>query len=151
MSAETFLELDVQSSSPARLRLLLIQKAVGLCEGVQQQWESGDFNASTQWTIRIRDILIELLDGVTDENNPAAQSVCDLYVYLVQLLDQSTGSHDIDGLRSLQEVLLIELETWTMFVRSETAQTTTPSGFESSAVTLDHLTVDQPMSLDLQM
>jgi len=84
-------------------------------------WEEKRFNDSASWMLRVREILGELLDGVTDRNNPVSASVADLYVFLLKTTLNAEVSHNIVALRTVAEILEIELVTWNSFVRKETS------------------------------
>ncbi len=138
MDTDAFLAQEIASSSPARLRFLLIQKAVGLCQIVESQWTSGEYAQSAQWTIRIQDILSELLDGVQAANNPLAAQVSDIYVYVLKLFANSVQERDLQGLQAAREILEVEQVTWSQYVANETKQSATSdlalnSHFESNS------------------
>ncbi len=116
---DVFLLQEVESASPAKLRFLLIRKAVGLCQICADMWQEKRYEEAASWMIRVRDILGELLDGVTDRSNPAATGVVDLYIYLLKTVLIAEQSYDVAALRAVTEVLVIELETWNSFVRLE--------------------------------
>ncbi len=116
---EVFLKQEVDSASPAKLRWLLIRKAVGLADVIDYLWGEGKHDEATQWWFRIRDILSELLDGVTDANNPAAKPISDLYIFLVKLAMEIQESQDRQELASFIEILKIEQETWDIYHRRE--------------------------------
>lgn len=117
--SDAFLAQEVASSSPARLRFLLIQKAVGLCKVVEGQWRRGALEDSLQWTLKTQDILTELLEGIRDPNNPLAKTVSDLYVYVLKLFVVAVQAHDIEALNNVREILEIDQETWAMYVANE--------------------------------
>ena len=147
MNADTFLEMDVLASSPARLRLLLIQKACGLCDVIQQAWQSQKIAEAASWLLRLNDILSELLSGVTDKNNPAAKSISDLYVYMSQLLNRVEQSRSDEELVNLKSILQIELDTWRLFVLQETQAVGIAASHQSASQYEDLVEVG---SFDLQ-
>lgn len=110
--AEAFLQQEVLSASPSKLRLLLIEKAYGLSEVVSQLWAGPQPQLGDQWMLRIQEIFGELLDGVTDRSNPVATAVSDLYIYLIQLAAETAPSRDLEALATIREILDIERETW---------------------------------------
>ena len=114
---DDYLEHEIQSASGPELRRMLLQKAVALCEVVRQSWSGGDVAIGDQWALRIYDILIELLEGVRDPQNEAAEAVSDLYGYLIRLARESTGARSLEGIDSLRQILEIELETWSLVTR----------------------------------
>ena len=116
---DAFLRQEVESASPAKLRWLLIRKAIGLCQAVDQLWTEARFGEADQWLLRVRDIFGELLDGVTDAKNPAASSVADLYTFLLLMLENLEKGRDRIELRAMNEILEVDLGTWDLFVRRE--------------------------------
>lgn len=119
-----YLEQEVLTASPARLRWLLLQKSVSLCKVVHGLWTEGQFDLAAQWQIRVRDILNELLGGVKGQDLLAKQ-VTDLYIYMITLLTQAELHRDREPLEDLMSLLEIELETWTL-VQHQLAGTQRP-------------------------
>lgn len=118
-----YLEQEVLSASPAKLRYLLIDKAYSLCGVVDQLWKNGDHLIADQWLLRIRDILTELLSGVTDREMPLSKNVSDIYIFMINLLTKTENSRDPKLLADLRSILEIERETWQLFCRNEVNQT----------------------------
>ncbi len=116
---DAFLRQEVESASPAKLRWLLLRKAIGLCQAVEQLWSDARYAEADQWLLRIRDIFGELLDGVTDPHNLASKPVADLYSFLLVMLESFEKNRDPIELRSMMEILEIEFGTWDLFVRRE--------------------------------
>lgn len=114
-----FLQHEIELASSAKLRWMLIQRAVALCELIDSLWESGQASSAKQWELRVQEILNELLAGVTDPQNIIAAQVSDLYVYLNKLMIDASAKQDRDILRSVREILDIELETWSLFIEKE--------------------------------
>ena len=110
-SANLYLEQEVLTASPAKLRWLLLQKSVTLCEVVSQLWRAGDLATADQWTLRLREILTELLGGVQGTDDLARQ-VADLYVFMLAQLTQAEQNRDLAVLADLRGLLQIEAETW---------------------------------------
>jgi flagellar secretion chaperone FliS len=123
---EAFLLQEIESASPAKLRFLLLQKAHGLCLVVSDLWKGNRHNDAEQWVIRIQDIVTELLSGVVDPQHELAQVTSDLYVFLSKLVIAVMIERDVEALQNVTEILEIEMETWAMFVRQESADRGTP-------------------------
>lgn len=136
---DVFLIQEVESASPAKLRFLLIRKALGLCQACVSMWEEKRFEEASSWLIRVREILAELLNGVTDRTNPAANNVADLYVFLLKTTLNSEQNRDLVALRTVAEILEIELVTWDTFVRKEMSDgiEQQPSNGDSVDATID--------------
>lgn len=107
-----YLQQEVLSASPLRLRQMLINRAEELCEIVGHLWQNEQFEEASGWLLRIREILGELLSGVRDEKNEVAESVSDFYVFLLQLVNEIEAERSIRQLHQLRDLLAIENETW---------------------------------------
>lgn len=110
-SANLYLEQEVLTASPAKLRWLLLQKSVHLCDAVGELWRAGDTATGDQWSLRLREILTELLSGIQAKDELAKQ-VSDLYVFMIQQLTRAEKSRDLAVLGDLRGLLEIETETW---------------------------------------
>ena len=109
--ANLYLEQEVLSASPAKLRWLLIDKCVKLAQVTAQLWRASDFAVADQWSLRLREILNELLSGVHG-TDALAKQVSDLYIFKIKLLTEAEQSRDLVKLSQLQELLETEAETW---------------------------------------
>ncbi len=117
-----YLQQEVLSASPLRLRWMLIQRSVELCGLVEQLWSSGLDAASNQWLLSVREILGELLDGIQDADNPLSKPLTDFYLYLLQLAFEIDKHRDRDQLRVLTELLEFESETWRIVVEKASSE-----------------------------
>jgi flagellar protein FliS len=111
-----YLQQEVMSASPPRLRWMLINRSIELCNLTAHLWSDGRQAEADQWLLRVRDILCELLDGVQDASNPLSKTICDFYIYLMQLSLEIEKSRSHDRLMLLKELLEIEAETWRLVV-----------------------------------
>lgn len=126
-SASHYLESLIQSAPPARLRLMLIEKAVGLCQLISDRWNETPQSASWDGPgIQLTDILTELLSGVGRGDSPVAKQVADLYVFLIQHQDKAVESGNATMIDEIRIVLETEAETWRL-VCAQTHATSDPS------------------------
>ncbi len=88
---------------------------------IDQYWQQGDLAIGQQWLIQMQDILGELLNGVTDPENPVAKPIVDLYVFLIQQAHRLYAQPDLAKLKTFADILAIEEGTWKAFVDQETA------------------------------
>ncbi|MCA9191409.1 MAG: flagellar protein FliS [Planctomycetales bacterium] len=126
-----YLQQEVLSASPIRLRWMLIRRAEELCNLVEQLWSQGEYAQGREWLLRIRDILGELLDGVQEKSNPLSGPISDLYVYLLKLLTEVERTGDSTQLATLHSLLRFEEETWRLL---NLQQSVTPVQTESNPV-----------------
>jgi flagellin-specific chaperone FliS len=116
-----YLQQEVLTASPVRLRWMLITRAKELCEGVETLWRLGQAALGDQWSLRIREILGELLSGVTD-GNPASTQVSDFYLFLLKTLSEVEQSRDLTHLVTLRELLGYEADTWQLLLQKNTSE-----------------------------
>lgn len=121
-----YLQQEVLTASPIRLRWMLITRAKELCEGVESLWRDGQFALGDQWSLRIREILGELLSGVI-EGNPASARVADFYLFLLKMLSEAEQSRDLVKLVTLKDLLAYEAETWHLLLQNPASDTTEQS------------------------
>ena len=121
LDRDAFLRQEVESATPAKLRWMLIRKAIGHCHSIEQYWKNEDWHAGMQWLIAVQDILNELLAGVTDKENAYAKQIADVYIYLLKEAFEAGRDRLIAKIRNVREVLEIDLESWRLFVERELA------------------------------
>jgi flagellin-specific chaperone FliS len=114
-----YLQQEVLTASPIRLRWLLVNRAKDLTTMIGQMWQASEEGQALQWIIRLRDILGELLEGVKDPTNPVSREVSDFYVFLLQMLAEVEQSRSIPRLRTLGELLAYEADTWQMVLEKQ--------------------------------
>lgn len=107
-----YLQQEVLTASPIRLRWMLVKRAEELCGVIGPMWQAGDSEQAAQWLIRLRDILGELLEGVRDAAHPLSKSITDFYVFLLQTLGEVEISQSVPRLETMRELLAIDAETW---------------------------------------
>ncbi len=123
LDSNPYLEQEVLTASPARLKWLLLRKGVDLCQVVEQLWAQNQDSIAKQWTIRLRDILGELLAGVSGQD-PLSRKVADLYVFSLKLLTTIELERNVSKLRQLRRILEIEEETWQLVQRQSAIKCT---------------------------
>ena len=149
-----YLEQEILTASPIRLRWMLISRAEELCGFVKQLWADGEALQAAGWLLRIREILGELLDGVKDRENPLSTQVADFYVFLLQLLTRVEQSQDVSQLQTLQELLHLENETWKMLLQKVSSEAvgiaTTPAAPFPATLASNDLTGDYSGGLSIE-
>lgn len=119
-SANQYLESSVKNASPAKLRLMLLDRAVELARSVSESWRENPAAAGpSEQTLTLLDFVSELLSGVTSDESPVCHQVADLYVFLAQHLVAAETSGDPTAIDEIRLVLETEAETWRMVVANE--------------------------------
>lgn len=116
VSTNHYLEATVKSASPARLRLMLLERSVDVAARLSHAWKTGESRGSNEHSIRLLDLLTELLAGVQGGVTKAEQALCDqvadLYVFLSQHLVAAEADSDSQAIDEIKLVLETEAETW---------------------------------------
>jgi len=143
-TAMRYLESAVRNAPPERLRLMLIEKAVGLCSAISVRWKAKrpDIGCDEQ-TLHVRDIFTELLSSVIRTDLPVAQQVADLYVFLSQHLTTAEMQRDVTMIDEIRLVLETEAETWRIICETIANQAKQQPSRQASSV-------PRPAGLNLQ-
>lgn len=139
-SALRYLENTIRTASPAKLRLMLIERAVGLCDAISIRWKASkpEMGCDEQ-TLHLRDILTELLSGVGRSDLPVALAVSDLYVFLSKHLTDAEMMRDVTMIDEIGLVLQTEAETWRIVLETTLAAQTPTPAFAPSSLSAPHL------------
>lgn len=115
-STDGYLESIVQAASPARLRLMLIERAIDVAGKLVTTWRAGEQPGTNEHSVTLLDLLNELLSGVTGGQQTQEKQICgqvsDLYVFLIQHLVAAERSTDATAIDEITAVLHVEAETW---------------------------------------
>jgi len=141
-----YLQQEVLTASPVRLRWMLITRAKEMCEGVESLWRDGQTALGDQWSLRIREILGELLSGVTNANPTSAQ-VSDFYLFLLKMLSEAEQSRDLKQLGKLRDLLAYEADTWQLLLKKNTFEASgKPTPLATSLATPQRIQLPAPIS-----
>jgi flagellar protein FliS len=113
MSAvDAYLENQVLTATPQKLRLLLINGAIRFAHAALKHREEGRDIEAFEAIVRCRSIVTELFSVVRKDEFAAAGDVVAIYVFLFRELTEAQMHRDSDRLRGVIEVLEEERETW---------------------------------------
>ncbi len=125
--AMQYLETMVRTAPPQKLRLMLIERGVSLCNSIAARWrEAKPELGYDEQSLQLRDILTELLSGVGKSDIPVALTVSDLYVFLCKHLTDAELMSDPTMIDEIGLVLQTEAETWRIVCETLAAKTPQP-------------------------
>jgi flagellar protein FliS len=107
-----YLETQVMTATPQRLRLMLIEGAMRFANQTLQLWEQGDYDAALEPMDRCRAVVAELMASIKSDHSDVARAVLGNYLFIFRELTESTISKECDRLRGILNVLEIEQQTW---------------------------------------
>lgn len=111
-SRDIYFETQVQTATPQRLRLMLIDGALRFGRLTLELWQTGENERAVESLIRCREIVSELLSGVHADESSLARQVTALYGYLFAALTEAQQTQDSTLLAAVVRVLDEERETW---------------------------------------
>jgi flagellar protein FliS len=121
--SQQYLDATIRTASPARLRLMVIERGIRATETLASTWRDGQSPGSNEHSLKLLDVLNELLNGVTAGASTSESVLCgqvaDLYVFLVQHLVTAEQHSDAAAIDEIRLVLEAEAETWRLVCASE--------------------------------
>ncbi len=109
---DAYLEIQVQTASPVKLRLLLVDGAIRFLSQARESAAKGDLVGASEATARTRDILAEILSNVWSAEGYVATQQKSLYGYLLRLATIMSLRSEFEHADSILKVLAEERETW---------------------------------------
>lgn len=108
----SYLESSVQTASPQKLHLLLIEGAIRFALQAKQSAESGDVMAASKASDRCRKIVAEMLASVRSDQSEISKNLADIYLFLYRTLVDVQFREESSKLDDVLQVLEVERETW---------------------------------------
>ncbi|MEO2045110.1 MAG: flagellar export chaperone FliS [Pirellulales bacterium] len=113
MSARlAYLETQVLTASPPKLRHLLIQVALRTAQKSLQHWTNPLTEETSQALTQLRQVLIQLLTSLNEGEDEPKCNLQRVYLYLFQTVTQAQLSGNIEKIRDVVKVLEVENNTW---------------------------------------
>lgn len=108
----TYLETQLLTATPQRLRLMLIEGALQFAHLTLQQWEAGNNEEAYESLLRCRGIVSELMSAVRPDGSDVAKRVLAVYLFIFQALTEAQVRRDARKLGDAIQILEIERDTW---------------------------------------
>jgi len=109
---DTYLETQVNTATPQRLRLMLIEEALRRIRTGHSAFEANKFDEGAAAISHAREIIAELIGGIHPDETPLAKQVLGIYLFLFSALAEAQFSHDKQRLSEAIRVLEEERQTW---------------------------------------
>lgn len=108
----SYLESQVLTATPQKLRLMLIEAALGAARQALNYWNENLDPQATLALIRCREIVSELLAAVKPDDSELTRIVAGIYLFLFKTLAEAQLHRDPAKVDQAIMVLEIERETW---------------------------------------
>src|SRR5437762_7119194 len=79
---DAYLETQVTTATPQRLRLMLIDAALRRVRTAKQAWDEGQSDQALAAVSHCREIVAELIAGIRPDDSPLAKQVLGIYLFL---------------------------------------------------------------------
>jgi flagellar secretion chaperone FliS len=111
-ASQTYLETQVATATPQRLRLMLIDGAIRLARQTADLWREERLGEALETLIRCRSFITELISGIREGSSPLADNVLGIYLFLFQELTNAQQDQNVTRLEGVIRVLEEERITW---------------------------------------
>ncbi len=117
-TVNAYLRTQVLTASPEQLRLMLLEGAVRFLRQAREGLAAKDYNISFDGFSKGRNIVIELMNSMRPDVDPALCSrVHSLYVFIYQTIVEASLEKNIEKADKAIEMLDFERETWELAIR----------------------------------
>jgi len=111
-SREAYLETQIATATPQKLRLMLIDGGIRFARFGQIAWRENRLEDGFEHVVRCRSIISELLAGIRVEQSDLTKQVAAVYAFLFRLLTEANALADPDRLEQAIRVLEEDRQTW---------------------------------------
>jgi len=109
---DSYLETQVMTATPQKLRLMLIEGAIRFARQTLQHWEEENNEEAVDSLIHCRSIVTELVAAIKDDKTELTNKVTGVYLFLFQTLTEAQLRRDQKRVEDAIRVLEVERETW---------------------------------------
>ena len=107
-----YLETQILTATPQRLRLLLIDGAIRFANETLGHWKENHAEQGRESLERCRAIVSELLSAVKTDQSELTRQVAGVYTFLFRELTEANIDRNTEKLANVIGVLQVERETW---------------------------------------
>ena len=130
MARDNYLETEVLTATPQKLRLMLIEAAIRFTEQTRQLWRAGDVDKSFDTVIRAQQVVTELMSSLNHESDdPLTKKLAGIYLFVFRSLVDANLNHDEQKLDDAIRVLEVERETWRQVCQQTAAAQSSSASF----------------------
>ncbi len=101
---------------------MLLDRSVAVADRLLEVRQQATARLTDEWTLSLRDLLGELLSGVSRNSGELAARVADLYVFLLQELTRAEQEPGTERIEAIGRILRIEQETWRQVCENQLRQ-----------------------------
>ncbi|GHT12604.1 hypothetical protein FACS1894170_07600 [Planctomycetales bacterium] len=108
-----YIQAEVQTATPQKLQLLLVEAAIKNVHRTKAAWEKEQFDVGFETLSKAQDIIAEILSSLDRKGNPdLAGKIASIYVFIFRCMSEAGMTHNPEQLDNALRVLSSERETW---------------------------------------
>jgi flagellar protein FliS len=128
-----YLRTKIVTSGPAELRLMLLDGAIRFAEQARAALPEMDYEAAYTGLTRCQNILLELINGLKPEHDPAlCERLSSLYTFMYLQLVKASSARDPALVDDVIKLLHYERETWRMLLDQLAAENNAAKSMEQT-------------------
>jgi len=108
----TYLETQINTATPQKLRLMLIEGAIRYAQQAINCWQEGRGEDGLSALLRCQAVVAELLGSVREDGTPLTRQVIDIYAFLALELNEAEMNVDPRRIAGVVRVLQEDRQTW---------------------------------------
>jgi flagellar protein FliS len=110
---DEYLQTEVNTATPQKLQLMLIEAAIRFASQALLHWQRGQDEQAGEALIRCQEIFAEILGGLRPERDPdLTRRVAGIYVFLLRSLTDAHLNKNRQAVEDAIRILEIERGTW---------------------------------------
>src|SRR5689334_14060474 len=108
----SYLETQINTATPQKLRLMLIEGAIRFATQTIEHWQQGRGEDGLATLLRCQAVVAELIGGVRDDGTALTRQVLNIYTFVSQVLQEAQLDSDPQRLADVIVILQEDRETW---------------------------------------
>lgn len=108
----SYLETQINTATPQKLRLMLIEGAIRFATQTIEHWQQGRGEDGLATLLRCQAVVGELIGGVRDDGTALTRQVLNIYTFISQVLQEAQLDTDPQRLAEVILILQEDRETW---------------------------------------
>jgi flagellar protein FliS len=109
---DAYLETQILTATPQRLRLMLIEGAIRKLTSAQAAYDGGDWERAWTELGHCRDIVTELIAGIEPDQTAVAKQILGVYMFVYSSIVEAQFGRDAARLPAIVRILEEERQTW---------------------------------------
>ena len=109
----SYLETEILTAAPQKLRLILIDAAIGAIQRTREHWRRGETEEACESLVHAQQVVTELIASLNrDADSDLMRKIAGVYLFVFRSLLEASADQDETKLDDALKVLTEERESW---------------------------------------